>query len=95
MKVRPRKIGSKLYKLRSCEICARSKKHTDERRFKHFISEYTDVFIAQASCSYDVLTMDKFLRRNTPGPDQFQVISKCLRGPLQFKFKSQIQRVWT
>ena len=32
-KVRPRKIGSKLYKLRSCEICARSKKHTDERRF--------------------------------------------------------------
>ena len=39
---------------------------------KHFISEYTDVFIAQASCSYDVLTMDKFLRRNIPGHGQVQ-----------------------
>ena len=32
---------------------------------------------------------------SSSGPDQFQVISRCLRGPLQFKFKSQIQKVWT
>ena len=57
MKVRPRKIGSKLYKLRSCEICARSKKHTDERRFETFhfriygrLYSTSQLFLR---CSYD------------------------------------------
>ena len=56
-KVRPRKIGSKLYKLRSCEICARSKKHTDERRFETFhfriygrLYSTSQLFLR---CSYD------------------------------------------
>ena len=48
-KVRPRKIGFKLYKLRSMPD-PRNIRTRDV--FKPSISEYTDVFIEQASCSY-------------------------------------------